>query len=80
MGIKEFMDNLPTFYKMYWLETFNNYGLHMRKVNDGIYIEYKSKKHKHCVLVFSVVQYNKVINKMKLEIKKYFLYKFSKWL
>ena len=80
MDVKEFIYSLPTFYKMYWLKTFNSYGLHMRKVNDGIYIEYKTKKYRRGVLVFTLSQYNKVINNMKLEIKKYILYKFSKWL
>ena len=66
MGIKDFMDSLPTFSQMERVRFFESCGLLIRKVRDGIFIEYtKPNKIRYCVMVFNPTHYEKELENAK---------------
>ena len=69
MTIKEFMDSLPTFSQMERVRFFESCGLSIRKVRDGIFVEYtKQNKNRYCVMVFNPTHYEKEIKKAIQEV------------
>ncbi len=79
MTIKEFMDSLPTFSKMERVRFFESCGLLIRKVRDGIFIEYtKRNKQRYCAMVFNPTHYEKELENAKHEIINNILLKSAK--
>ena len=73
--VNNFLDSIPSFYKIQLIKKFNENNLKIEWINRGALIFYKNEDNKFFVRVFSMKHYNEEILKLKYLISK----NLSKW-